>query len=78
MNNQIPVIGSVWRHQKRGTEYRVVDVTICCTNGLHEGEPTVIYEQLSEGELGSKYQKGVRMDRIVSEFMDGRFELVLN
>lgn len=77
MKNNLPTIGSVWRHQKRGTEYRVVDITICCTNGPYEGESTVIYEQLSEGDPGSKYQKGVRMDRLATEFTDGRFALVL-
>ena len=73
MTNQTPTIGSIWKHHKRGTEYKVVDITICCTNGSHEGQLTVIYEQLSPGEPGSKYQKGTRMDRLSAEFMDGRF-----
>ncbi len=74
----LPEIGSIWQHVERGTQYTVLGYSICCTNGLYEGEQEILYGQLSEGEPDSVYQKGVVLNRLANEFMDGRFVRMVN
>jgi hypothetical protein len=59
---------SEWRHVATGSEYIVLAVGQCSTNGPRENiERSVIY--------WSKTYRGYRY-REVSEFLDGRFELI--
>lgn len=52
--------GSVWRHKKRGTEYKVLTLAIRET----DGHPLVIYQCLKDGRTWAR-EAGL--------FTDGRF-----
>ena len=57
----------VWRHIKRGSEYVIHSFSILQLDGPHDLAPMVLYYDR---------QTGILCVRLVSEFLDGRFELV--
>lgn len=59
---------STWKHLRTGSFYTVLGVAQCSTNG-NENEISVVY-------ISHKYQ-ALRY-REISEFMDGRFEMVVD
>lgn len=59
---------SIWLHLKNNVTYTVLGVGTCSTNGDREGEQSVIYQSHTTGKLHY---------REVSQFMDGRFQLVI-
>lgn len=70
-------IGQLWRHKKRGTVYRILKsgvVIQCSTNEEFEAKFAeqfwVIYKQATLAETPW-------FVRLESEFLDGRFELMI-
>jgi hypothetical protein len=59
------VVGSIWRHLKRGTTYKIVSVETCATND-RDGELSVTYKSI-EGPSYNRYRE-------INGFLDGRFE----
>ena len=59
---------NTWRHIKTGSTYTALGIARCATNGK-EDELSVIYVSHTKQELHY---------RELSEFMDGRFELVVD
>lgn len=73
---QRPKPGNIVRHKKTGNQYIVMDVAIDCTNS-RDGTATVIYSQFRPRNVRPSNESIGPFVRELSEFCDGRFELVL-
>ncbi len=68
MDGKAKWIGSIWRHRKRGSTYRVIgDAEIQSAVPLIDGDKIVVYQGNDDGKLWG---------RQFVEFGDGRFEQV--
>lgn len=69
MTQEHGALGSVWKHKKRGTSYRIQDykVRAQCETPLQDGEYVMLYYNIEDGTYSV---------RRAAEFHDGRFEKV--
>ena len=69
---KVPEKGSTWKHLKRGSTYTIVGVGTMQVNGDLDNTQVVIYRGYDR--LGGFVEFWVRP---LDEFMDGRFEPIL-